>query len=228
MVDVFYTLFRPGVCAVLNGVHSHEYVTATGTLTREPRLKRGTCEGKVRPATTMATSERPRAMVLVKACCSTLTAFSHGEVPVWPKAGAARNRATKPVVKNRKRTADEWKRLQQDMFMGMPPPQMEKSTMYGSEGRPLASPGQVVGLRAMREPAVHATWPRSVSRHSWSFSPINSVVPRSRSPLPQAVRDAERRTGEPGVALLAGVRGENSSHYTKRPPERKNAKRKCR
>jgi hypothetical protein len=29
--------------------------------------------------------------------------------------------------------------------------------------------------------------------------------------------------GEPGVALLAGVRGENSPHYTKRPPERKNA-----
>ena len=80
----------------------------------------------------------------------------------------------------------------------------------------------------MRESAVHATWPRSVSRRSWSFSPINSVVPRSRSPLPQAVRDAERRTGEPGVALLAGVRGENSPHYTKRPPERKNANRKCR
>ena len=31
-------------------------------------------------------------------------------------------------------------------------------------------------------------------------------------PLPRAVRDAERRTGEPGVALLAGVRGENSPH----------------
>jgi hypothetical protein len=50
------------------------------------------------------------------------------------------------------------------------------------------------------------------SGHSWSFSSINSVVPRSRLPLPQAVRDAERRTGEPGVALLAGVRGENSPH----------------
>src|SRR5260370_317111 len=79
----------------------------------------------------------------------------------------------------------------------------------GGSWRP---PGQVVGLRAMRESAVHATWPRSVSRRSWSFSPINSVVPRSRLPLPQAVRDAERRTGEPGVALLAGVRGENSPH----------------
>src|SRR5258708_10463586 len=80
----------------------------------------------------------------------------------------------------------------------------------------------------MRESAVHATLPRSLPRHSWSFSPINSVVPRSRSPLPQALRDAERRTGEPGVALLAGVRGENSPHYTKRPRERKNSTRKMR
>ena len=45
-------------------------------------------KAKVRPATTMATSERPRAMVLVKACCSTLTAFSQGEVPC-ANAGAA-------------------------------------------------------------------------------------------------------------------------------------------
>src|ERR1700692_3154295 len=66
------------------------------------------------------------------------------------------------------------------------------------------------GLQAMRGSSVHATWPRMDSGHSWSFSSINSVVPRSRLPLPQAVRDAERRTGEPGVALLAGVRGENS------------------
>jgi hypothetical protein len=166
-------------------------------------------------------------MVLVKACCSTLTAFSHGEVPVWPKAGAARNRATTAVVRNRKRNIDERKRLQRDMFTGMPPPQIGNAN-HDSEGRLLASPGRVVGLRAMRESAVHATWPRSVSRRSWSFSPINSVVPRSRSPLPQAVRDAERRTGEPGVALLAGVRGENSPHYTKRPRKRKSSTKKMR
>jgi len=76
----------------------------------------------------------------------------------------------------------------------------------------------------MRGSSVHATWPRLVSGHSWSFSSINSVVPRSRSPLSQAVRDAERRTGEPGVALLAGVRGENSPHYIQRPSGRKKAK----
>jgi hypothetical protein len=38
-------------------------------------------KAKVRPATTMATSERPRAMVLVKAVIKTLTAFSQGEAP---------------------------------------------------------------------------------------------------------------------------------------------------
>jgi len=46
---------------------------------------------KVRPDTTIATKERPRAIVLVNACCRTLTAFSQGEAP-WPKAGAANNR----------------------------------------------------------------------------------------------------------------------------------------
>src|SRR6266702_440966 len=78
-------------------------------------------KAKVRPATTIATRERPRAMELVKACCRTLTAFSHGEVPVWPKAGPARNRATTAVVSNRKRNVDERKRLEQDMFTSTPP-----------------------------------------------------------------------------------------------------------
>jgi len=49
---------------------------------------------KVRPDTTIATSESPRAMVLVNACCSTLTAFSQGELPVCANAGAARHKAT--------------------------------------------------------------------------------------------------------------------------------------
>src|SRR5581483_5804000 len=38
-------------------------------------------KAKVKPATTMETSERPRAMVVVNACIKTLTAFSHGEPP---------------------------------------------------------------------------------------------------------------------------------------------------
>src|ERR1700730_12004704 len=46
-------------------------------------------KAKVSPETTIATSESPRAMVLVKASWSTFTAFSQGEFP-WAKAGAAR------------------------------------------------------------------------------------------------------------------------------------------
>src|SRR5580700_1603612 len=46
-------------------------------------------KAKVRPATTIATSERPRAIVLVKAVWSTLTAFSHGEAPAWARTGDA-------------------------------------------------------------------------------------------------------------------------------------------
>src|SRR5499425_3490839 len=58
-------------------------------------------KAKVRPATTMATRERPRAMVLVKACCNTLTAFSQGEVPVWAKTGAAKIRVAEPRIRFR-------------------------------------------------------------------------------------------------------------------------------
>jgi len=57
----------------------------------------------------------------------------------------------------------------------------------------------------------YGTEPRLHSGRSSSFSSTNSVVPRSRFP-PRAVRDAERRTEEPGIALLAGVRGENSPY----------------
>jgi hypothetical protein len=63
-------------------------------------------KAKVRPETTMATSESPRAMVLVKACCSTFTALSHGEF-ACAKAGTARARPNaaiaNPYATNRRR-----------------------------------------------------------------------------------------------------------------------------
>src|SRR6266704_3791965 len=104
-------------------------------------------KAKVRPATTMATSERPRAMVLVKACWSTLTASSHGEVPVWQKAGAARNRATTALVRNRKRSVDERKRLQRGMFTSMPPLQIGKVNHLIQRGEALGVSG--AGGRAL-------------------------------------------------------------------------------
>jgi hypothetical protein len=54
-------------------------------------------KAKVSPETTMATSESPRAMVLVKAVMSTLTAFSHGELPCRAKAGIA-SKSTKQIA----------------------------------------------------------------------------------------------------------------------------------
>jgi len=55
-------------------------------------------KAKVSPETTIATSESPRAIVLVKAVINTLTAFSHGEFPCWAKAGAA-SRSVKIVTR---------------------------------------------------------------------------------------------------------------------------------
>src|SRR5713226_3513937 len=49
---------------------------------------------KVKPDTTIATRERPRAIVLVNAVIKTLTAFSQGELPVaCAKAGGSKKQA---------------------------------------------------------------------------------------------------------------------------------------
>src|SRR6266481_5402029 len=58
-------------------------------------------KANVRPDTTIATRERPRAIVLVKACWRTPTAFSQGEAP-WAKAGATKSspRATAVNCRN--------------------------------------------------------------------------------------------------------------------------------
>ena len=48
---------------------------------------------KVKPATTIETSESPRAIVVVNACIKTLTAFSQGDAPVaWANAAVAKTR----------------------------------------------------------------------------------------------------------------------------------------
>src|ERR1700679_485814 len=73
---------------------------------------------KGRPATTIATSERPRAMVLVKAVIKTLTAFSQGEFP-WAKAGAARNSTARET--RTARVVRSWRaKIFQYPFMGTP------------------------------------------------------------------------------------------------------------
>ena len=58
-------------------------------------------KANVRPDTTMATSDNPRAMVLVNACCRTPTAFSQGEVPVCAKRGTASTRIKRNATASR-------------------------------------------------------------------------------------------------------------------------------
>src|SRR2546429_8014112 len=57
-------------------------------------------KAKVRPETTIATRDNPRAMVLVKACCRTLTAFSQGEF-AWANAGAESARPMSDIATQR-------------------------------------------------------------------------------------------------------------------------------
>src|ERR1700733_16323607 len=69
----------------------------------------------VSPETTIATSESPRAIVLVKAVISTLTAFSHGELP-WAKAGIA-SKSTKQIAINGERGEKLARQLRRTRFM---------------------------------------------------------------------------------------------------------------
>jgi len=64
-------------------------------------------KAKVRPETTMATRESPRAMVLVNACCKTLTAFSQGEF-ACANAGAVRKSPSKEARTRRPERIRRW------------------------------------------------------------------------------------------------------------------------
>src|SRR4029077_18661377 len=75
-------------------------------------------KAKVRPDTTIATNERPRAMVLVNACCRTPTAFSTGEAP-WAKAGAANTRPRAAAVNCRNAFLNRRGLLQGGLILGI-------------------------------------------------------------------------------------------------------------
>src|SRR5580692_2990358 len=73
-------------------------------------------KAKVRPATTMATSDSPRAMVLVKAVIKTLTAFSQGDAPC-ANAGAAKSNV-KPTVTREEGSQQPRTYLRRNRFIG--------------------------------------------------------------------------------------------------------------
>src|SRR6266446_5862728 len=94
---------------------------ATPTPKRTPastRFEPPSPKAKVRPDTTIATRERPRAMVLVNACCRTLTAFSQGEAP-WAKAGAANNRLRAATVNCRNTFLKRRSLLKSGLILGI-------------------------------------------------------------------------------------------------------------
>jgi hypothetical protein len=74
-------------------------------------------KAKVKPATTMATSERPRAISVVNAVIKTVTAFSQGDVPVvWAKAAVA-NRMDEENVTNAGQSQRETDFLRKNFFI---------------------------------------------------------------------------------------------------------------
>src|SRR5258706_7629651 len=75
-------------------------------------------KAKVRPATTMETSDRPRAIVVVNACIRTLTAFSQGDPPAaWANAADARISEQENVT-NAGRIHRETKLFRRIFFIG--------------------------------------------------------------------------------------------------------------
>src|SRR6266851_4364325 len=82
------------------------------------RLEPPSPKAKVKPATTIETRERPRAIVVVNACIKTLTAFSHGEPPAaWANAADARISEQENVT-NASRSHRETELFRRIFFIG--------------------------------------------------------------------------------------------------------------
>src|ERR1700730_2045968 len=121
---------------------------------------------KVSPDTTMATSESPRAMVVVKACCSTLAAFSQGELAcaravdtTSSVAGSAINARTGTARPNRENFTDICaSRIQQQernsttaSEVRYPPWHGSRAQAFGTTGAQLQNtddPGRLLNIDA--------------------------------------------------------------------------------
>src|ERR1700730_3153037 len=139
-------------------------------------------KAKVRPATTMATSERPRAMVLVKAVIKTLTAFSQGELPC-ANAGAARS-SMKPRVTRGERNQELRRYFERNRFMfglSLSRPSFGHGPLRGSPRLRLQE-----GVRWRLLGRLHALGPElpPVQAHSERFAPSTALSHnRVRPPL---------------------------------------------
>src|SRR5215831_4588748 len=136
-------------------------------------------KANVSPETTMATSESPRAMVLVNAVSSTFTAFSHGEFPAaWPKAGEARKHQTPTANMGRSQ-----KRLV-SLVIAQVLPVLSRKMGKGSS-RPIE------GVLTSEGPAVAAGCRASCLAHLERLLRDSVVPPIARLPLERTWRDAD-------------------------------------
>jgi len=153
----------------------------------------------------MATSERPRAMVLVKAVIRTLTAFSQGEAPC-ANAGAAKSNV-KPRVTRGERSQQLRTYLRRNSFIGEILPVWFELAKWAVEGSPRwlrLEQGKRKRLR--RHGCLRRSLDSSPSRHNWSVSSEYSVVPQSR---PSPVAGRTRRKANYRCLRLRFVRGSN-------------------
>jgi hypothetical protein len=81
------------------------------------RLDPPSPKAKVKPATTIETSERPRAIVVVNACIKTFTAFSQGEPPAACANAADARISEKENVTNAGRSQREKNMFRKNFFI---------------------------------------------------------------------------------------------------------------
>ena len=169
----------------------------------------------------MATKERPRAMVLVNAVSSTLTAFSQGEFVVCARTGPART-STRPRTIRDVRNDGFERHLRRYRFtfgfflsikfLGLP----------AREGVPVACPSK--GKNNVGERAVRAGSWTSVQAHLEQLL-RDSVVPQSRPSYRRRYARQRKLVEEEWLARLAGVTGGNSPHTTNPSAESKRDRR---
>ncbi len=166
-------------------------------------------KAKVRPDTTIATRERPRAIVLVNACCRTLTAFYHGEAP-WAKAGAANNRTTAATVNCRNTLLNRRALLQSGLICWYLLCRfLRRSISLGEFSPELLLPGDTSTRQAEPGPCFNLLG--NCQGTLGALAPCSGFLPSRPARRPSAVRDAWRATRLNQVHQAPrGTFGENS------------------
>ena len=166
----------------------------------------------------MATSESPRAMVLVNAVMSTLTAFSQGELPCCAKAGAAR-RSTRQIASTGDRSEKLARQFRKARFMRLSLHRSDFKMRGALAGRAW---DEDKGKEDDCEGRLFAPVCRTFSSgHTWSVRSVTASGPQSRPCLPRPHARPSQRPMRAARHWSAGVTGENSPHYTNLSTKRK-------